>query len=285
VYFNQLIRASPRTTVGLVVFAIVLALTVLAPIVAPQDPTAMQVFSAFKPPSMSHLFGTDNFGRDMLSRTLYGGRPALSIGTATVLLSLLIGGSLGVAAGYVRGLVDLVVMRIAELAFTLPVLVLAIAIIAYVGAGAQNVVIALTVIFTPLFARVARASTLEISQRPFILAARAVGDSPLAIMIRQIVPNIAGPLLVQAALAFAYALLAEASLSFLGLGTQPPLPSWGRMLTDAMPFAQVSPWPGFFPGMMILITVVSLNLIADGLRDLLDPTLRKASGLRDVTAQ
>jgi ABC-type dipeptide/oligopeptide/nickel transport system permease subunit len=195
-----------------------------------------------------------------------------------VAVALIVGLPFGLLAGYFGGFVDLTIMRVAELAFALPAMVLAIGIIAFVGTGAQNVVIALSIIFAPLFARVVRASTLEIRHRPFILAAYAIGDTDRAIMVRQILPNILAPVLVQAALAFAYALLAEASLSFLGLGTQPPFSSWGRMLTDAMNLIQDAPWTGIFPGVFILLTVISLNLLADGLRDLFDPTLRKAAG-------
>jgi peptide/nickel transport system permease protein len=269
--------ASPRTLVGASIFGVIVLLSVLAPIIAPHDPLAMDIDHALQAPSLEHLFGTDDFGRDTFSRVLYGGRPTLAIASVTVLLSMLVGVPAGILAGYVGGRVDLFLMRVVELGFALPALILAIGIIALLGTGARNVVIALAIVFMPIFARVSRASTIEVSHRPFILAARAVGDRDSAIMVRQVAPNIAAPVLVQAALAFAYAILAEASLSFLGLGTQPPLPSWGRMLTDAIPLIQVAPWLGIFPGLFIVLTVASLNLIGDGARDLLDPALAKAS--------
>jgi peptide/nickel transport system permease protein len=267
-------RRSPRAFAGLALFGAIVLLALLAPLVAPYGTTQQNVAEGLSGPSAAHLFGTDEFGQDVFSRVLYGGRPTLLIAGSTVLLALLVGAPLGIIAGFFGGWRDLVIMRVVEFSFSLPALVLAIAVIAFVGQGTVNVVLALTIVYAPLIGRVARASTLTVRTRPFVLAAEAIGDRSPAIMLRQIVPNIAAPVMVQATLVFAYALLAEASLSFLGLGTQEPLPSWGRMLKDALPLASVAPWAGIFPGLFIALTVVGLNLVGDGLRDAMDPTTR-----------
>jgi ABC-type dipeptide/oligopeptide/nickel transport system permease subunit len=267
-------QRSPRATIGLGMVALIALLALLAPLIAPYDLTDQNVDAILTSPSPSHLFGTDELGQDVFSRALAGGRPTLLVAGATVLASLLIGVPLGLLAGYLGGKRDLVIMRIVEFGFSIPALVLAIAIIAFLGTGAANVVAALTIVYAPLLARVARAATLSVRQRPFILAAETMGERAGAIMLRQVAPNIAPSVLVQAALVFAYAILAEASLSFLGLGTQEPNPSWGRMLKQALPLVDAAPWLGIFPGLFIALTVIGLNLLGDGLRDVLDPRAR-----------
>jgi peptide/nickel transport system permease protein len=225
-------------------------------------------------PGSAHWLGTDQFGRDMFSRILYGGRPTLAIGGLTVLITLLVGVPIGVVAGYYGGRVDTILMRIAEFGLVLPPLVLAIAIVGALGVGSRNVVIALGVVFSPMLARVARAATLAQRSNLYVDAAVVGGEGDLRIMAQQVLPNIVAPIGVQALLTFAFAILAEASLSFLGLGTQPPLPSWGRMLSDGTEFILTAPWLVIFPGLAIMVTVLALNILGDGLRDVWDPTLR-----------
>jgi peptide/nickel transport system permease protein len=265
---------SPRASDGLALVGLIVALAIVAPLIAPYGTTDQNVDAVLQSPSPSHVLGTDEFGQDLFSRVLFGGRPTLLVAGSTVLASLLIGVPLGLISGYLGGTRDLVIMRIVEFGFSIPALVLAIAIIAFLGPGAVNVVVALTIVYAPLLARVSRAATLSLRRRPFILAAVATGERTRSIMLRQVAPNIAPPVLVQGTLVFAYAILAEASLSFLGLGTQEPNPSWGRMLQEALPLADVAPWLGIFPGMFIAATVIGLNMVGDGLRDLLDPRAR-----------
>lgn len=267
-------RRSPRATIGLGLLVLIVLAAILAPLIAPYATTDQNVDAVLVSPGPPHLLGTDEFGQDVFSRVLYGARPTLLVATGTVFAALLIGVPIGLFAGYYGGTRDLVIMRIVEFGFSIPALILAIAIIAFLGSGATNVVIALTIVYAPLLARVARASTLTLRRRPFVLAAQAMGERSRSIILRQIAPNIAPAVLVQATLVFAYAILAEASLSFLGLGTQEPVPSWGRMLKEALPLADTAPWIGIFPGLGIALTVVALNMVGDGLRDLLDPRAR-----------
>jgi ABC-type dipeptide/oligopeptide/nickel transport system permease subunit len=267
-------KRSPRAMIGIGLVLLIALLALLAPLLAPYATTEQNIEESLVSSSPTHLFGTDEFGQDVFSRVLYGGRPTLLVAGATVLGALLIGVPLGVLAGFFGGARDLVIMRVVEFGFSIPALVLAIAVIAFLGTGSGNVVVALTIVYAPLLARVARASTLSVRRQPFVLAAEAIGERAGSIMVRQVLPNIAAPVLVQAALVFAYAILAEASLSFLGLGTSEPNPSWGRMLKDALPLASAAPWMGIFPGLFIALTVIGLNMTGDGLRDVLDPRAR-----------
>jgi peptide/nickel transport system permease protein len=273
---RHLWRRSPRATIGLVLFLLVAISAVAAPLIAPYSPKQMDVSAILQGPSSAHIFGTDEFGRDMFSRVLYGGRPTLLVASATVLASLLVGVPIGIFAGYYGGRRDLVVMRVVEFGFSLPALILAITVVAFLGGGLGNVIIALTIVYAPLLSRVARAATLSVSRQPFVLAARAIGERDRTIMVKQIAPNIMSQVLVQAALVFAYAVLAEASLSFLGLGTHGPEASWGRMLKEALPLIEVAPWMGIFPGVFLALTLIGLNLMGDGLRDVLDPRARRS---------
>ncbi len=283
---TRLWRRSPRATVGLGIVGVIALLAIFAPLIAPYGTSDQNIDQALQAPSASYLFGTDEFGHDVFSRVLYGGRPTLAIAGSTVVLAILIGVPFGLLAGYFGGWRDLGVMRVVEFGFSIPALVLAIAVIAFLGTGPRNVVIALTIVYAPLLARVARAATLSLRRRPFILAAEAVGERSSSIIARQVVPNIIGPVLVQATLVFAYAVLAEASLSFLGLGTQEPVPSWGRQLKEALPLADVAPWIGIFPGLFVALTVIGLNLLGDGLQDVLDPRRHTTvEGVPEVAAQ
>jgi ABC-type dipeptide/oligopeptide/nickel transport system permease subunit len=273
---RHLWRRSPRATIGLGLFLLIVISAVAAPLIAPYSPKQMDVSAILQAPSSAHIFGTDEYGRDLFSRVLYGGRPTLLVASATVLASLLVGVPIGIFAGFYGGRRDLVVMRVVEFGFSLPALILAITVVAFLGGGLGNVIIALTIVYAPLLARVARAATLSVSRQPFVLAARAIGERNRTIMATQIAPNIMSQVLVQAALVFAYAVLAEASLSFLGLGTHGPEASWGRMLKEALPLIEVAPWMGIFPGVFLALTLIGLNLMGDGLRDILDPRARRS---------
>jgi peptide/nickel transport system permease protein len=247
---------------------VLFAATLLAP--PPFDPAAMDFDHLMTAPGWPHVMGTDNFGRDVFSRVLLAGRPALLLSLAIAALSTAIGVPLGVIAGYLGGGLDLALMRVLEVGFALPPLVLAIAIIGVLGAGLPNLVLALVCVYAPLLARIARAATLAVRRELYVAAAIAAGDDRWSIMAGQVLPNIAGTLLIQTALVFCYALLSEASLSFIGLGTQPDDPSWGRLLSEAIPLTSVAPWLGIFPGLAIVLTVALINLGADRLGDAAD---------------
>jgi peptide/nickel transport system permease protein len=266
-----------QATVGGAIFIVICLLCICAPLIAPYNPVHQDITNALLAPGAKHWLGTDNFGRDMFSRILYGGRPTLAIGGLTVLITLVLGIPIGLTAGYYGGRLDAILMRISEFGLVLPALVLAIAIVGVLGVGSRNVVIALGIVYTPMLARVARAAMLTQRSNHYVEAAVVGGEGDLRIITQQLLPNVLGPVTVQALLIFAFAILAEASLSFLGLGTQPPLPSWGRILADGTDFMPTAPWLVIFPGLAILLTLFSLNIFGDGLRDIWDPTFQAAS--------
>ncbi len=257
-----------RGLTGLIVFATIVIACVAAPLLTSKNPTALDSSAVMRGLSLKHPLGTDEFGRDVFSRLLYSGRKTLLLALSTTVASTLIGGTLGLLAGYLRGVFDFVASRIADLAFALPSLIMAIALISALGSGSSQIVIALTVVYAPYFIRVVRGEALRVAASPYVQASRGLGERDLRIVFGQVLPNISSAVGIQMALGFSYALLAEASLSFLGLGTQPPLPSWGRILTDAIPIESTAPWVGLSTGAAILLTVGSLNLMADGFRDL-----------------
>ena len=258
-------------TIGLVVVAALILLTVCAPLLAPSPPEIQNVAQRLRPPSAAHPFGTDEFGRDILSRILYGGRITLLASTLSVLLAALIGCSFGLAAGYFGGVFDAVVGRVIDVLFAFPVILLGIAIVAIMGPGVSSVIVAIAVASLPNFARVSRAAIVPEKEREYVLAAHVVGAPTTYLILRTLLPNLIGPLMVLVSLGFAYAVLYEASLGFLGLGAQPPTPEWGTMLSTARDFLFQAPWYAFFPGISIVVLVFSLNLIGDGLRDAIDP--------------
>lgn len=261
-------RLGGRGLTGATVFGLIVIACAAAPLITSKDPTALDPATVMKAPSGHHPVGTDEFGRDVLSRLLYSGRKTLLLAASTTLASTLIGGTLGLLAGYLRGRFDFAITWLADLAFALPSLILAIAMISVLGTGSHQIVVALTIVYSPYFIRVVRGEALRVSTAHYVRASRGLGERGWRIVVFGVVPNISSGLAIQMALGFSYALLAEASLSFLGLGTQPPLPSWGRMLTDAIPIENQAPWVGLGAGVAILLTVGSLNLVADGIRDL-----------------
>ena len=259
---------------GLVVVAILVVVALLAPAIVPYDPIDQSFRIKLRPPSGEHLLGTDEFGRDVFSRVLVGTRVALSVGIVPVAIALVIGVTLGLIAGYFGGGVDQVVMRLIDVLLAFPWLLLAIGIMAILGPGIQNVVIAVAIVYIPAFARIVRGSVLSIKEKEYVEAARAMGQPTSRIIVRHVLANAWAPIIVLATLSIGQAIIYAAGLSFIGLGTQPPDADWGVMLTSGREYLRDAPWLGFFPGLAILITVLAFNLFGDGLRDALDPRLR-----------
>ncbi|MEW5960763.1 MAG: ABC transporter permease [Chloroflexota bacterium] len=258
---------------GMLVISLILT-AIFGPVLAPDDPNAIDMSHRFAPPSPEHLFGTDDFGRDILSRVMVGARVSLMVGIIAVGLSATVGSFLGLVAGYSGRFTDEIIMRAMDILFAFPAILLAIAIMAALGRGVGNAMIAIGIVYIPIFARIARGSVLSVREEEFVEAARASGASNSRIMFRHILPNILSPLIVEITLSLSFAILAEAALSFFGLGTQPPDPSWGRMLSEGRAYFQQSAWLAIFPGLAIMLTVLGFNLLGDGLRDALDPRLK-----------
>ncbi len=259
---------------GALVTAFVL-IAIAAPLIAPYGPDVTNWSAIRKAPSLAHWFGTDEIGRDELSRVIWGARASLEAGVISVLIAGVIGVPAGLLAGFARGWTDAILSRIVDAMLAIPFLILAIALAAFLGPDLRDAMIAIGVSSAPIFMRVARASTLDIMTRDFIEAARAVGNPPWRIALRHVAPNIAAPVLVQASLSIATAIIAEASLSFLGLGEQPPTPSWGSMLNAAQQFLTQAPWLAIFPGVAIILVVLGFNLTGDALHDALNRHRRK----------
>jgi peptide/nickel transport system permease protein len=260
--------------VGLVVMVVLVLVAVFAPLIAPFDPAQQSWTAVRKPPSWQHWFGTDESGRDLFSRVVFGARASLLAGVISVSIALGIGVPIGLLAGYRGGWIDALVSRITDAMLACPFLILAIALAAFLGPSLTNAMIAIGVTATPIFVRLTRGQVMAVKVEDYVEAARAVGNSAVRIAFRHILPNILPALLVQATLAIATAIIAEASLSFLGLGQQPPAPSWGSMLNTAQRFLTNAPWMAIWPGLAIFLAVLSFNLLGDGLRDALDPKER-----------
>jgi peptide/nickel transport system permease protein len=260
--------------IGAVILVVLVVLAIFGPSLAPYDPNTMDFSAPFAPPSAQHLLGTDDFGRDTLSRIMYGARVSLLVGVIAVGIAGTIGTSLGMIAEYGNRILDETIMRAMDVLLAFPTILLAIAIIAILGKGVANAMIAIGVVYIPIFARIARGEVLTVKQTEYVLAARALGTNDLQILVRHILPNILAPIIVETSLSLSFAILAEAALSFFGLGTQPPDPSWGRMLSEGRDFFNQSAWMGIFPGLAIMISVMGFNFLGDGLRDSLDPRLR-----------
>ncbi len=267
-------RGRPAAVLGFFVIALFVVVALAAPLVAPFDPVATSWTAIRKAPSGQHWMGTDENGRDVLSRVVFGARASLLAGVVSVMIAAGIGVPTGLLAGFAGGRVDAVIGRVVDAMLACPFLILAIALAAFLGPALSNAMIAIGVTAAPVFVRVARGATLDAMTNDYVEAARAIGNPPWRVALRHVAPNIVPPVLVQATLAIALAIIAEASLSFLGLGQQPPAPSWGSMLNSAQRFLTQAPWLAVFPGMAIFLAVLAFNLVGDGLRDALDPRRR-----------
>lgn len=269
-------RLVTRKTVmiGLLILAVVAALAILAPLIAPYSPSRLSVVNRLKPPSGVYWFGTDEFGRDVFSRTIYAGRLSLLVGASVVAFAAVFGVALGLVAGFFRRL-DTPIARIIDAMMAFPDILLAIALVAALGPSLVTVIVALGIVYTPRLARIVRASTLVIRELPYVEAARALGVPTWRIMSRHVLRNLVSPILVQGTFIFAYAMLAEAGLSFLGLGVSPEVPTWGTMIAAGRQYIGQADWMTLFPGIAIILSVLSLQMVGDGFRDLLDPRLRK----------
>jgi peptide/nickel transport system permease protein len=265
----RFIARDKKALVGMIALAILTLAAILAPVLTPYDPNA-QDFDMIGAPSWAHPLGTDDLGRDLLTRLIHGGRISLFVGTSTVLMALLAGIVLGVSAGYYGGWLDTIIMRYIDLQWAFPNFIIAVYLVAVFGTGLSNVIIAISLAFIDDFARIARGMVLTIKEEQYIAAARTLGASDNRIMWRHILPNATAPIIVQATVSVSYAILAEAGLSFLGLGVQSSTPTWGLILADSRSFISRAWWLGVFPGLFIMITVLSINFLGDAMRDLFD---------------
>lgn len=269
------LRRNPRALVGFVVLLIIVVAALLANVISPYDPNSQDLRGRLQGPTAEHWLGTDQFGRDVLSRMIYGGRISLQVGFISVGIALAIGGAMGLVGGYYSGRIDTVLMAFVDVLLALPAFLLALAIIAALGPGLINVMIAVGIANIPAFARITRSSVITVREQDFVAAALAAGAGDGRVMIRHIIPNALSPVIVQVTLSLAGAILSAAGLSFLGLGAQPPTPEWGSMLSSARPFIREAHWVVTFPGLAIVITVLALNFVGDGLRDALDPRSKR----------
>ncbi len=268
-----------RHRVGIVGAGLVLLFALLAaaaPLIAPYNPLA-QPAPRLLPPSPAHLLGTDEFGRDVLSRIIYGAQVSFQVGIVSVAIALLLGGTLGLTSGYYLGAVDALVMRLVDVMFAFPTVILIIAIAGVLGPSIGTAMLAIGIVYSPIFARVVRGPTLAVMRQQYVECARAAGAGRWRIMLRYVLPNIAVAVIVQATLSFSTAILSEATLSFLGLGAQPPYPSWGTMLSAGRQYMELAPWLVLYPGLAIALAVLGVNLLGDALRDVLDPRLRRSA--------
>jgi peptide/nickel transport system permease protein len=260
--------------VGIIVLAVFAILALLAPWIAPYSPSKLSIINRLKPPSEMFWFGTDEFGRDVFSRTIYAGRLSLMVGAAVVVLSAIIGVTLGLLAGFFQRL-DTPIARLIDAMMAFPDILLAIALVAALGPSLATVIVALSVVYAPRLARIVRASTLVIRELPYVEAAQSLGISTFHIMTRHVLRNLISPIIVQCTFLFASAMLAEAGLSFLGLGVSPEIPTWGTMIAAGRQYIGQADWMTYFPGFAIILSVLSLQMVGDGLRDMLDPRLRR----------
>jgi peptide/nickel transport system permease protein len=282
-FWYTTLRRLARHLVGMIGVVIVSGLVLTAifgPLISPYDPNEIDFSNRFSKPTLAHPFGTDDFGRDTFSRVLYGARVSLLVGVIAVSIAGTLGSTLGLIAGYSSRLIDEVIMRAMDILFAFPAILLAIAILAALGKGVANAMIAIGLVYTPIFARIARGAVLSVRNEEYVKAARALGTNHLNIIMRHILPNSIAPLIVETSLSLAFAILAEAALSFFGLGTQPPDPSWGRMLSEGRAYFQQSVWMAIFPGLAIMISVMGFNFLGDGLRDALDPKMKQMLEMR-----
>ncbi|MCD6278124.1 MAG: ABC transporter permease [Desulfurococcales archaeon] len=264
-------RKNKLAMTGLVMLLIIVAISALAPLIAPYSPIEQHLEDRLQPPSPKYLFGTDELGRDILSRVLYGSRIALRVGVLVALISAAIGVTLGLISGYYGGIIDEVIMRIVDIVWSFPSLILALAIVSILGPGLINAMVAIALTMWASYARIVRGETLSVREELYIEAARAIGESDIRILFSYILPNVMSSILVLITYNIPSAIIIAASLSFLGLGAQPPTPDWGLMLSTARTYLTIAPWYSIFPGVAIMITVLSFNFIGDGLRDAIQP--------------
>jgi peptide/nickel transport system permease protein len=271
----EIARRNRGVVVGLMLVAALIVVAALSPFISPHDPIATAPDNAYLPPlNPGHVLGTDELGRDQLSRVLWGARVSLPVALVAVAVGLIGGGLLGLVSGYAGGLTDLLLMRLVDALLAFPALILAIALVAALGPSLGNAMIAIGIVAVPVYARLVRAVVLQLKPMEFVVATRSLGASPLRLVIGHLIPNLMNPILIQVSLSAGFAILAEATLSFLGLGAQPPTPDWGQMITTGRTFLPNDPWLAIVPGAAISITVYSFNLLGDSLRDALDPRLR-----------
>jgi peptide/nickel transport system permease protein len=265
---KQLLR-DKRATAGLIILVIIVLGTIFASLITPYDPQS-QEFDILQPPSVTHILGTDDLGRDLFTRIVFGARISILVGIVTVSISMVIGVGMGLLSGYYGGWIDTVLMRYIDLQWAFPNFIIAVYLVAVFGTGLSNVIVAVSLAFLDDFARITRGMVLTIREEEYVIAAKSLGASDLQIMLRHILPNAMAPLIVQATISVSYAILAEAGLSFLGLGVQPTTPTWGLIVSDSRTFFSRAWWLGVFPGLAIMITVLSINFLGDALRDILD---------------
>jgi peptide/nickel transport system permease protein len=271
----EVARRNRGVVVGLALVAALFLVALLAPVISPHDPLATAPDNAYLPPlSPGHPLGTDELGRDQLSRVIWGARVSLPVALVAVAVGLIGGGLIGLVSGYAGGTTDLLAMRVVDALLAFPALILAIGLVAALGPNLGNAMIAIGVVAIPVYARLVRAVVLQLKQMEFVVATRSLGAAPLRLVIGHLIPNLTNPILVQVTLSAGFAILAEATLSFLGLGAQPPTPDWGQMINTGRTFLPNDPWLAIVPGAAISITVYSFNLLGDSLRDALDPRLR-----------
>lgn len=273
----QSFKKNPVLMMAGVLVGVQVLIAALATWVAPYDPLAQSIMSRLQGISAAHWLGTDKFGRDVLSRVIFGYRLSLGIAISAVLSALVVGGTIGIWAGYLGGWVDRIAMRLSDVLFAFPVLLLSIGVIAVLGPAANSTAIAIAIVYAPIFARLLRGPTLVLARSDFVNAARSIGAGHWHIVVRHLLPNLWSVILVQTSLLLSTAILVEASLSFLGIGAQPPTPSLGRMLAEGRDYISLAPWTSIFSGAAILLVSLAFNLLGDGLRDQLDPRLRGSS--------
>ncbi len=267
-------KSNKTALIGSVIAILIIVLAILAPWIAPYDPLEQSVFNRLTPPQGSHLLGTDEYGRDVLSRILWGARISLMVGILSVIIGLAVGTWIGMVAGYRGGVMEAGIMRMVDVLLSFPTLITGIMVVALMGPGLFKLILTIGIVFSPRFARLAYGPTLAVKEKEYVQSAKVIGASHFRILTRYILPNILGEVLVAGTLWIGTAVIIEASLSFLGLGVSPPMPTWGNMIKGGIDRLTNAPWLSVFPGLAILITVLSFNMIGDGLRDIADPKLR-----------
>ncbi len=278
--FYKQFKKNKSALIGLYIVMVLILCAIFAPIVAPYDPLIQDLDNRLIPPmwneqgSLAHVLGTDDFGRDLLSRIIYGARISLTIGIISVSISLIFGLLMGASAGYFGGMVDIIIMRIVDMMLSIPAILLAIVIVSILGPDLFNAMIAIGIVGIPTFARIVRASILAEKEKEYVIASKINGSNSFRLITKVVLPNCTTPIIVQATMGFASAVLEAAGLSFLGLGAQPPTPEWGAMLSDSLQFITTASWMIVYPGMAIFLTVMGFNLIGDGLMDVLDPKMK-----------